>query len=275
MINPMHSVTICRQCEMLDLPRSNYYYQESPSDPSDLELMKVIDWIHLEWPFLGSRKILQELQKWKFEVGRDKVVGLMRKMGIEAIYRKPRTSIPQPFSKIYPYLLKDLTVIRRNQVWMSDITYIPMSRGFAYLVAIIDVFSRKVLAWRLSNTQDASFCVDTLEEAIRNHGIPEIFNTDQGSQFTSLDFTNVLKSHGIRISMDGKGRWIDNVFIERLWRTLKYEEVFLKSYESMSHARHSLIEYFRYYNTRRSHQNLDYRTPDEVYYGTIQILEAA
>lgn len=275
MIDPKHTVPITKQCEILGLSRSSVYYQKAPVDPADLELMMVIDWIHLEWPFLGSRKILKELRKWGFDVGRDKVVGLMRRMGIRALYQKPRTSIPAPFSKVYPYLLKNLKVVRPNQVWMADITYIPMDRGFAYLVAIIDVWSRKVLAWRLSNTQDVQFCVDALEFAIQQFGPPEIFNTDQGSQFTSTTFTSTLQAHGIKISMDGKGRWIDNVFIERLWRSVKYEEVFLKAYDSMTHAKDSLARYFHYYNTRRSHQSLDYKTPDDVYYGPSQILEAA
>lgn len=275
MINPKHTVTISRQCELLDLPRSSFYYQEAPVDPLDLELMKIVDSIHLECPFFGSRKILQELQRRAFDVGRDKVVGLMRRMGIEAIYRKPRTSIPKPFSKIYPYLLKDLIIVRPNQVWSTDITYIPMAKGFSYLVAIIDLWSRKVLSWRLSNTMDTSFCIEALEEAVKKFGAPEIFNTDQGSQFTSDDFTDALKAHGITISMDGKGRWIDNVFIERLWRSVKYEEVYLKSYDTMQQARASLDAYFRFYNNRRFHQTLDYRTPDEVYYGPCQILEAA
>lgn len=275
MIDPMHPVPITKQCEILGLSRSSVYYRKAPADPADLELMMVIDWVHLEWPFLGSRKILKELRKWGFDVGRDKVVGLMRRMGIRALYQKPRTSIPTPFSKVYPYLLKNLKIIRPNQVWMTDITYIPMDRGFAYLIAIIDVWSRKVLAWRLSNTQDAQFCVDALELAIQQFGPPEIFNTDQGSQFTSTTFTGVLHAHGTKISMDGKGRWIDNVFIERLWRSVKYEEVFLKAYDSMSHAKDSLANYFHFYNTRRAHQSLDYKTPDDVYYGTSQVLEAA
>lgn len=275
MINPKHVVTITRQCEILDLPRSSFYYQEAPVDQCDLDLIMVIDWIHLEWPILGSRKILDQLHRWGFDVGRDKVVSLMRKMGIEAIYQKPRTSIPKALSKIYPYLLKEVQIVGPNQVWATDITYIPMARGFSYLVAIIDLWSRKVLSWRLSNTMDTSFCIEALEEAIAEFGAPGIFNTDQGSQFTSDDFTDALKAHGIRISMDGKGRWIDNVFIERLWRTVKYEEVFLKAYDTMHQARGSLGAYFHFYNGRRSHQSLDYKTPDEVYYGTSQILEAA
>ena len=237
--------------------------------------MLVIDRIHLDHPFYGSRKILRELRRWAFDAGRDKVVGFMRKMGIEAIYRKPRTSIPQPFSKIYPYLLKDLPIVRLNQVWSTDITYIPMAKGFSYLVAIIDLLSRKVLSWRLSNTMDTSFCVEALEEAVCEFGAPEIFNTDQGSQFTSDDFTDALKAHGITISMDGKGRWIDNVFIERLWRSVKYEEVYLKAYDTMQQARASLDAYFRFYNGSRLHQTLDYRTPDEVYCVQPRILEAA
>lgn len=275
MINPKHSLPVSKQCQVLDLPRSSFYYHEAAVDRRDLDLMKAIDKIYLDRPFYGSRKILRELRKQGFSVGRDKVVRLMRKMGIEAIYRKPRTSIPQPFSKIYPYLLKDLPIVRLNQVWATDITYIPMAKGFSFLVAIIDLLSRKVLSWRLSNTMDTSFCIEALEEAVCEFGAPEIFNTDQGSQFTSDNFTDALRAHRIKISMDGKGRWVDNVFIERLWRSVKYEEVHLKAYDTMQQAKVSLDAYFRFYNENRPHQTLDYRTPDEVYYAQPQILEAA
>jgi putative transposase len=275
MINSQYSLPVIRQCQLLDLPRSSFYYQEALVDPRDLELMRVIDKMHLDHPFYGSRKILCELRKLGFDVGRDKVVRMRRKMGIEVIYRKPRTSIPKPFSKIYPYLLKDLSIVRVNQVWSTDITYIPMAKGFSYLIAIIDLLSRKVLSWRLSNTLDTSFCTEALEDAISNFGTPDIFNTDQGCQFTSDDFTDILKDHKITISMDGKGRWIDNVFIERLWRSVKYEEVYLKAYETMNDARVSLAAYFTFYNENRPHQTLDYKTPDEVYYERPQIFEAA
>ncbi len=233
--------------------------------PEDLDLMLAIDMIHLELPFFGNRKIQDALRKRGFKASRSRIRRLMRHMGIEAIYRKPRTSIPQPGNHIYPYLLKDLQLERSNQAWATDITYIPMARGFAYLVAIIDLHSRKVMAWKLSNTLDAGFCKEALEEAIARFGPPEIFNSDQGSQFTSDSFTGVLSGHGIKISMDGKGRWVDNVFIERLWRSVKYEEVYLKSYETMKDAREGLKRYFDFYNKSRSHQALGYRTPDEVY----------
>jgi len=227
--------------------------------------MRRIDDIHLRLPFYGKRKIAEELLREGIAIGRDQVARLMRKMGIEALYRKRRTSIPRPGAHLYPYLLKGMTIERPNQVWATDITYIPMAMGFAFLVAIIDLKSRKVLAWELSNTQDVDFCTTALERALQEFGSPEIFNSDQGSQFTSEQFTGVLKGHSVKISMDGKGRWIDNVFIERLWRSVKYEEVYLKSYESMTEARESLAQYFCFYNKRRHHQTLAYQTPDQVY----------
>jgi putative transposase len=248
------------------LSRSSFYYRESPVSEEELQLRLNIDQIHLEKPFYGSRKIAIELERKNFATSRDRVRRLMKEMGIEAIYRKPRTSIPKAGNQIYPYLLKDLVIDRPNQVWTSDITYIPMARGFCFLVAILDLMSRKVLAWRLSNTQDASFCADALEEAVDKYGAPEIFNTDQGSQFTSEAFVGKLKENNIKISMDGKGRWIDNVFIERVWRSIKYEEVYLKAYENLKEARLSLNDYINFYNRNRIHQSLDYMTPDEVYY---------
>ena len=231
-------------------------------------MRRLIDEIHLQRPFWGSRKIRKELQVLGFPVGRDQVTRLMREMGIEALSRKPKLSIPSPGHQKYPYLLNDLEIIRINQAWAIDITYIPMAAGFCYLVAILDLASRKVLSWRLSNTQDVSFCLDALDEAILNFGPPDIFNSDQGSQFTSDEFTDHLKAHGIRISMDGKGRWVDNVYVERLWRSVKYEEVYLKAYKSMTEAKSSLSEYFAFYNQKRYHQHLDYKTPDEVYWKT-------
>ena len=237
--------------------------------------MLLIDKIHLELPFYGTRKIQFELNTRGFSVGRGRVRRLMRKMGLEAIYRKPRTSIAQPGNHIYPYLLKDLLIERPNQVWATDITYLPMAKGFAYLVAIIDLHSRRVMSWQLSNTMDTSFCKEALEEAIEKFGPPEIFNTDQGSQFTSESFTGVLKAHGVKISMDGKGRWVDNVFIERLWRSVKYEEVYLKAYQTMREARDSLNSYFTFYNQSRFHQHLDYQTPDMVYFGKPEVKLAA
>lgn len=266
MISKTHSMPVKDQCRLLDLSRSSFYYRESPVSEEELQLRLNIDQIHLEKPFYGSRKIAIELERKNFATSRDRVRRLMKEMGIEAIYRKPRTSIPKAGNQIYPYLLKDLVIDRPNQVWTSDITYIPMARGFCFLVAILDLMSRKVLAWRLSNTQDASFCADALEEAVDKYGAPEIFNTDQGSQFTSEAFVGKLKENNIKISMDGKGRWIDNVFIERVWRSIKYEEVYLKAYENLKEARLSLNDYINFYNRNRIHQSLDYMTPDEVYY---------
>ncbi len=264
-----------RQCQLLGLSRSSFYSKNKAASQLELDLMTGIDKIHLELPFYGARKIQIELCNRGFSAGRGKVRRLMRKMGIEAIYRKPKTSIPKPGSHIYPYLLKDLRIERPNQVWSTDITYLPMAKGFAYLVAIIDLYSRKVMSWRLSNTMDASFCIEALEDAIQRFGPPEIFNSDQGSQFTSDAFTSVLKAHGVKISMDGKGRWVDNVFIERLWRSVKYEEVYLKAYQTMKEARQNLISYFTFYNQTRFHQNLDYQTPDMAYYGKPEVKLAA
>jgi putative transposase len=258
---------VTRQADLLGLSRSSVYYAPRPLPERDRVLMRRLDELHLQWPFYGSRKLLVELRKEGFDVGRRHVVTLMRRMGIEALYRKPRTSLAARGASIYPYLLGGLAIERPNQVWASDITYLPMAHGFLYLVAILDVASRKVLAFRLSNTLTADFCVEALEEALRKFGRPELFNTDQGAQFTSAEWTQTLKDAGIRISMDGKGRWIDNVFIERLWRSVKYEEVYLHAYENGTEARAALTRYFSFYNARRSHQSLDYRTPDELYFG--------
>lgn len=269
MIAPEHPMPLTRQCNLLELSRSTFYYKPKPLPERDLEMMRHIDEIHLTWPFYGSRRIMHELRGRGYDVGRGHVSKLMQMMGIRAIYRRPRTTIPDEQHKVYPYLLSGIDITRANHVWCTDITYLPMRKGFSYLVAIMDWASRKVLSWRLSNTLDTSFCVEALEEAIARYGCPEIFNTDQGSQFTSGDFTDVLKDHKIRISMDSKGRWIDNVFVERLWRSVKYEEVYLKAYESLSEARAGLGDYFEFYNRRRRHQCLDYRTPDEVYWDTL------
>lgn len=269
MIDRDHLLPLTRQCEILELSRASLYYEAVPVSERDLELMRLIDEIHLKLPFYGSRRIRNELRDMGYEVGREHVSTLMKRMGIEALYRKPRLSTPHPAHKVYPYLLRDLEITRANHVWAADITYIPMAKGFCYLVAIMDWASRKVLAWRLSNTLDTSFCLDVLEEALLRFGTPDIFNTDQGSQFTSEAFTEKLNSRGIRISMDGKGRWVDNVFVERLWRSVKYEEVYLKAYGSMAEARHELGAYFDLYNHRRRHQGLDDRTPDEVYWTTL------
>jgi len=277
MIDRGAEVTVTRQAELLGLSRSSVYYVPRSVPEGDLRLMRRIDEIHLESPFFGSRKILDQLQREGHNLGRRHVVTLMRRMGIEAIYRKPRTSIPAREATIYPYLLSGLKIERPNQVWASDLTYLPMAHGFLYLVAILDVASRKVLAFRVSNTMTADFCVEALQEAMARFGRPEIFNTDQGSQFTSEDFTTPLKDAGVAISMDGKGRWIDNVFIERLWRSVKYEEVYLHAYSNGTEAREGLTRYFSFYNARRSHQALGYQRPDEVYFapGTATIKAAA
>ena len=240
MINRDDPLSITKQCHILDLSRSSVYYKPAPLPDKDRELMRLIDKIHLEEPYLGSRGMKSALRMGGYVVGRMHVRTLMRKMGIEAIYKKPRLSKPHPGHTIYPYLLRGLDIASANTVWCSDITYIPMARGFCYLVAVMDWVSRKVLSWRLSNTLDTSFCTEALEEALRNYGTPDIFNTDQGSQFTSSAFTDILTNHSIRISMDGQGRWRDNIFIERLWKTVKYEEVYLKAYESISYAKRSL-----------------------------------
>jgi putative transposase len=275
MINRQHELPLTRQSQILKLSRSSVYYRAVGVSERDLEMMRIIDEVHLKYPFYGSRNIRDELRDRGYKVGRGHVSTLMKRMGIEALYRKPRLSKPHQGHKIYPYLLRGLDIIRANHVWAADITYLPMAKGFCYLVAIMDWASRRVLAWRLSNTLDVSFCTEALEEAIRKHGIPDIFNSDQGSQFTSEGFTDILRSHGIKISMDGRGRWIDNVFIERLWKSVKYEDVYLKAYGSITEVRSGLREYFQFYNTRRRHQSLDRRTPDEVYWSTLPQKQAA
>ena len=269
MIDRGSEVAVKRQAELLELSRSSVYYTPRPLSERDLRLMRRLDELHLQLPFYGSRKLAAQLRREGHEVGRRHVATLMRRMGIEALYRRPRTSIPARGAAIYPYLLSGLAIERPNQVWASDLTYLPMAHGFMYLVAILDVASRKVLAFRLSNTLTADFCVEALEEAMSKFGRPEIFNTDQGSQFTSDEWIKVLKDAGIAISMDGKGRWIDNVFIERLWRSVKYEEVYLHAYANGTEARAALTRYFRLYNAVRLHQCLDYRTPDEVYFDAL------
>jgi putative transposase len=269
MINRKDPLPMVKQCKILQISRSSAYYKSAPVSDEETRLMRAIDEIHLEEPYLGSRKIASLLRMRGLAAGRTRVRTLMRKMGIEAVYKKPRLSRPHPEHKIYPYLLRGLTITEANGVWAADITYIPMARGFCYLVAIMDWASRKVLSWRLSNTLDTSFCTEALEEALTKYGTPDIFNTDQGSQFTSNEFTRILIDHGIRISMDSRGRWMDNVFIERLWKTVKYEEVYLKAYESIRHARKELAQFFDRYNTRRPHQGLADRTPDEVYWGSM------
>ncbi len=258
-----------RQAQLLGLSRSSVYYLPRPVSARDLGLMRRIDELHLMAPFYGARKLTAQLRREGHQIGRRHVTTLMRRMGNEAIYRHPRTSIPARGASIFPYLLDSLAIDRPNQVWASDITYLPMAHGFMYLVAILDVASRKVLAFRLSNTLTADFCLAALEEALAKYGTPEIINTDQGAQFTSEGWIERLKARGVAISMDGKGRWIDNVFIERLWRSVKYEEVYLKAYAHGTEARQSLARYFAFYNAVRIHQVHEYRTPDEVYFGTL------
>jgi putative transposase len=275
MIDPEHALPLTRQSRIVELSRSSLYYKAVPISACDLELMRHIDEIHLKYPFMGSRSIRNELRDLGHNIGRGHVSTLMKKMGIRALYQKPRLSVPHPAYKVYPYLLRSTEISKANHCWAADITYLPMARGFCYLVAIMDWASRKVLAWRLSNTLDASFCTEALEEAIRKYGIPEIFNTDQGSQFTSEAFLNILTTSGIRISMDSRGRWMDNIFIERLWRSVKYEDVYLKAYGSIPEARRGLTEYFEFYNRRRRHQGLDDKTPDEVYWNTLPEVQVA
>lgn len=274
MVERKDPLPVARQCELLDLPRSTFYHTRRPVSDEELALMALVDRCHLKHPFYGSRRVRDWLEDQGCTVNRKRVQRLMRTMDLVALYPKRNLSLANHAHKVYPYLLRNRVIDRPNQVWATDITYIPMRRGFVYLVAIMDWYSRKVLAWRLSNTLDTRFCVDALQEAIEIHGPPEIFNTDQGSQFTSEEFTNVLKSHDVAISMDGKGRWLDNVFVERLWRSVKYEEVYLKGYESVRDARQSLGEYFEFYNSERRHQALDRRTPDSVYFNAAARLAA-
>ncbi|BDM63570.1 transposase [Shewanella sp. NFH-SH190041] len=257
---------VLHQCRLLGISRSSAYYEPAPFSAEQLEIMRRIDQIHLKHPFYGSRKITLELCASGFHVNRKRVQRLMRLMDIVPLYPKKQTSRPNQAHTIYPYLLRELSIERADQVWATDITYIPMEKGFAYLIAIIDWHSRKVLAWRMSNTMDTQFCLDALDEALAKYGKPEIFNTDQGSQFTSDAFTGRLKEMDIRISMDGKGRWVDNVFIERLWRSLKYEEVYIKAYGTITEAELAIGEYFVFYNEQRFHQGLNNHTPDQVYF---------
>jgi len=258
-------LSVRRQCELLKVSRSGLYYEPEPTSPEELALMRRIDELHLQRPFFGSRMLADALRKEGREVNRKRVQRLMRLMGIESMAPKPKTSEPHPEHVRYPYLLRGLAISRPNQVWATDITYIPMKAGFAYLVAIIDWYSRRVLSWRLSNTLDSRFCVEALEEALGRFGQPEIFNSDQGAQFTAEDFTKPLRERGIAISMDGKGRCLDNVFVERLWRSLKYEEVYLHAYDDVAAARAGIARYLTFYNDERSHQALGYQTPAAFY----------
>ena len=266
MIDREHPLPVTAQCQLLQLPRSSAYYRSEPVSPADLALMRRIDELHLEYPFAGSRMLRDMLRQEGTAVGRRHVRTLMRKMGVEALYRKPNTSRRNGRAGVFPYLLRDLTITRPNYVWAADITYIPMKRGFVYLFAVLDWATRRVLSWRLSNTLSTDFCIEAVQEAIARYGKPEIFNTDQGCQFTSSPFVERLKQHGIRQSMDGKGCWRDNVFVERLWRTIKYDEVYLHAYESVSQARAGLDRFLTFYNTSRPHSSLDGKTPDQVYF---------
>ena len=269
MIDRNHEVSITRQAELLEISRASVYYLPRPVSDADLALMRRIDALHLEHPFMGARMLRDSLRREGFAVGRKHVATLMARMGVEPLYRRPRTTRKHPGHVVYPYLLRGLAIERANQVWAMDITYIPMARGFVYLAAVVDWASRRVLAHRVSISMDTEFCREALEEALARYGSPEIFNTDQGSQFTSAEFTDVLRKRGIRISMDGKGAWRDNVFVERLWRSVKYEEVYLKAYESVSAARAGLARYLDFYNTRRPHRSLDGKTPDEFYFASL------
>jgi putative transposase len=275
MIGREHNLPLARQAKALGLSRSSVYYLPRPVPAADLAIMRRIDGLHLDYPFAGSRMLCGMLRSEGIAIGRRHMRTLMRRMGIAALYRRPRTTKPEPGHKIYPYLLRGMEVTRPDQVWAMDITYVPMARGFVYLAVVLDWFSRRVLSWRLSITMEAAFCVEALEDALAKHGKPQIFNTDQGSQFTGAAFTGVLASHGIAISMDGKGAWRDNVFTERLWRSVKYEEVYLRAYDSVGEARASIGRYLDFYNRRRPHSSLDGMTPDCAYFTPLPIRLAA
>jgi putative transposase len=275
MIDRKHNLPITRQAEVLRISRGSVYYLPRPVSAADLEVMRRLDQLHLEYPFAGSRMLRGLLAAEGSKFGRRHVKTLMRRMGIEALFRRPRTTKPEPGHKVYPYLLRGMEITRPNQVWAMDITYIPMARGFVYLAVVLDWFSRRVLSWQLSITMEEAFCVETLEDALARHGKPKIFNTDQGSQFTGAAFTGVLIKNGIAISMDGKGAWRDNVFVERLWRSVKYDEVYLRAYDNVSAARASIGRYLDFYNGRRPHSSLDGTTPDQAYFTPLPIRMAA
>jgi putative transposase len=275
MIDRSHELLLTRQASLLKLSRSSLYYQSRGVSPGDLLVMRRIDELHLNYPFAGSRMLRDLLRAEGIEIGRQRVAAMMKRMDITAIYRRPNTSKPAPGHKIYPYLLRDLAVTRPDQVWAMDISYIPMARGFVYLAAVIDWFTRRVLAWRVSITMEVEFCLAAVEEALGKYGKPDIFNTDQGSQFTSSAFTGLLADNGIAISMDGRGSWRDNVFVERLWRSVKYEEVYLRAYDSVAEARASLGRYLDFYNRKRPHSSLDARTPDQAYFPHLPQVAAA
>ena len=267
MVKPDATISMRRQCELVGVCRSSVYYEPAETSPEQLSLMRRIDKLHLKFPFYGSRMMAQTLKAEGLDVNRKRAQRLMRLMGLESMAPKPNTSRSNKEHPVYPYLLRNLDISRVNQVWATDITYIPLAHGFVYLVAIIDWYSRRVLSWRLSNTLETSFCIEALQEALERFSAPDIFNTDQGAQFTSADFTKVLRNRGIKISMDGKGRCIDNVFVERLWRSLKYEEVYLHAYANVIEARAGIARYFDFFNHQRPHQALGYQTPDAVYRG--------
>ena len=275
MIIREHDLPIAQQAEVLNISRGSVYYLPRPVSAIDLEIMRRLDRLHLEFPFAGARMLRGLLAAEGYKTGRRHVKTLMKRMGIEALYRRPRTTKPEPGHKIYPYLLRGMEIMRPNQVWAMDITYIPMARGFVYLAVVLDWFSRRVLSWRVSITMEAAFCVETLKDALARHGKPDIFNTDQGSQFTGSAFTGVLANNGVAISMDGKGAWRDNVFVERLWRSVKYEEVYLRAYDSVSEARASIGRYLSFYNGRRPHSSLDGTTPDRAYFNSLPLRLAA
>jgi putative transposase len=270
MIDRTHKLPVVRQCQILALPRSTAYYRAQETKSEDLVLMRRMDEIHLERPFAGSRMLRDMLRLEGNSVGRKHIGTLMKKMGIEAIYKKPNTSRRHPAHQVYPYLLRNLEITRSNHVWAADITYIPMKRGFVYLFAVMDWASRKVLSWRISNTMTTDFCLEAVQEAIHRYGRPEIFNTDQGSQFTSMEFTKLLKDNQIAISMDGKGAWRDNVFVERLWKSIKYEDIYLRAYDTVSAVKQGIGRYLDFYNQGRPHQSLDGTPPDRFYYDNLQ-----
>jgi putative transposase len=275
MIDRSHELPLRRQAEVLQVSRSSLYYEPRPVPLEDLAIMRRIDELHLDYPFAGSRMLRDLLRGEGIHAGRERVASMMRRMGMEALYRRPNASKPAPGHKIFPYLLRGLEIARPNQVWAMDITYIPMARGFVYLAAAMDWFSRRVLSWRLSISLEADFCIDAVEDALARHGKPEIFNTDQGSQFTSAEFIGLLLQHEIAISMDGRGAWRDNVFTERLWRTVKYEEIYLRAYDSVAEARGSIGRYVEFYNRKRPQSSLDSRTPDQVYFDGLPLAAAA
>ena len=270
-----HALSVVRQCQLLELARSTAYAQPRPVSASDLALMRRIDELHLAYPFAGARMLRGLLRREGHRIGRKRVRTVMVRIGIEALYRKPNTSQRHPAHRVYPYLLRHLAITRSNQVWAANITYVPMTRGFVYLFAVLNWASRRVLAWRLSTTLTTDFCIEAVQEALASYGTPDIFNTDQGCQCTSQEFTGFLKDHGLQISMDGAGCWWDNVFVERLWKSIKYDEVYLHAYDSVSAAKHGLVRYLAFYNQRRPHSSLDRKTPDEFYYENLPKLQNA